>query len=238
MKLLFLTAVLGAALSSELALAQVASHAPAMPVPTGANTAVPTSPAPSSSMQVTGKPVVRVNGTVLTDRDLLREMLAMFPYARQHNGFPKGEEAEIRKGALQMIEYEELVYQEAERRKMTIPAARLDKAEAEYRRQFPSDEEFNHYLKTELNGSMQLFRQRIRRSLLIEALLKAEVSDKSKVSLAEVRAYYDKNPKLFHHGELFAFQTISIMPPQNAGPEIREQARQKAEDALKQAKAT
>jgi parvulin-like peptidyl-prolyl isomerase len=189
-------------------------------------------------MQVTGKPVARVNGTVLTDRDLLREMLAMFPYARQHNGFPKAEEPEIRRGALQMIEYEELVYQEAERRKMTIPTARLKKAEADYRSQFQSDEDFQEYLKTELNGSMQLFRQRIRRSLLIEALLKAEVSDKSKVSLAEARAFYAKNPKPFHHAEFFGFQTISIMPQENASAEVKQQARQRAEDALKQARAT
>jgi parvulin-like peptidyl-prolyl isomerase len=238
MRFLFFTAALGAALSSVLALAQVTSHAPTMPVPTAANTAMPTSPAQSSSMQVTGKPVVRVNGTVLTDRDLLREMLAMFPYARQHNGFPKSEEASIRKGALQMIEYEELVYQEAERRKITIPAARLDKAEAEYRKQFPSEEDFNQYLKTELNGSREQLREHIRRSLLIEALLKAEVTDKAKISLTEARAYYDKNPKLFHHGELFGFQTISIMPPQSAGPDVRQEARQRAEDALKQAKTT
>ncbi len=189
-------------------------------------------------MQVTGKPVVRINGTELTDRDLLREMLEMFPYARQHNGFPKSQEASIRKGALQMIEYEELVYQEAERRKMTIPAARVDKAAAEFRKQFPSDEAFDQYLKTELNGSREKFREHIRRSLLIEALLKAEVTDKSKVSLTEARAYYDKNPKLFHHGELFGFQTISIMPPENAGSDVRQEARRRAEDVLKQAKTT
>ena len=29
-----------------------------------------------------GKPVARVNGSVLTDRDLLREMYIIFPYAR------------------------------------------------------------------------------------------------------------------------------------------------------------
>jgi len=236
MRFLFFTAVLGGALST--ASAQVASHAPTLPVPATANAAAPTSPAGVSSMQVTGKPVVRVNGAVLTDRDLLREMLAMFPYARQHNGFPKSKEAEIRKGALQMIEYEELVYQEAERRKMTIPAARLNQAEAEYRSKFQSEEDFNEYLKTEMNGSRQQFRQQIRRSLLIEALLKIEVGDKSKVSLAEARAYYDKNPKLFHHAELFEFQTISIMPPENASAEVKQQARQRAEEALKQAKAT
>ena len=35
------------------------------------------------------KPVARVNGSILTDADLVREEYAIFPYARQHNGIPK-----------------------------------------------------------------------------------------------------------------------------------------------------
>ena len=98
--------------------AQVASHAPT----TVANTTAPRVPALQvSASQVSDKPVARVNGAVLTDRDLLREMYAIFPYAQQHNGFPKAQEAAIRQGALEMIIFEELVYQEAMRRKLTIP---------------------------------------------------------------------------------------------------------------------
>ena len=74
-------------------------------------------------LQISDKPVVRVNGTVLTDRDLLREMYSIFPYAKQHNGFPKAQEASIRQGALEMIIFEELVYQEARRRNLTISTA-------------------------------------------------------------------------------------------------------------------
>src|SRR5450755_2534210 len=48
------------------------------------------------------KPVARVNGAVLTDRDLVREEFAIFPYANQHSGIPKGMEPQIRKGAMQM----------------------------------------------------------------------------------------------------------------------------------------
>ena len=82
--------------------------------------------------------MARVNGAVLTDRDLLREMYAIFPYAQQHNGFPKAQEAAIRQGALEMIIFEELVYQEAVRRKLTVPAEKLNRAEAEFRKQFSS----------------------------------------------------------------------------------------------------
>ncbi len=97
---------------------------PLMPRPGWAQRAAATSPV--SPSQVSDKPVARVNGAVLTDRDLVREMFAIFPYAKQHNGFPKGQEAAIRQGALEMIIFEELVYQEAERRKLTVSRERLN----------------------------------------------------------------------------------------------------------------
>ena len=53
----------------------------------------------------TVKPVARVNGAVLTDRDLMREIQSIFPYAKMHNGIPKGMEPEMRKGALDMIDF-------------------------------------------------------------------------------------------------------------------------------------
>jgi len=230
-------------ISGLLLLASFALPASAQLLPAHAPTAVtPARPAPAAqpdpALQVTGKAVARVNGAVLTDRDLLREMFAIFPYARLHNGFPRAMEPQIRQGALQMIIFEELVYQEAERRKMTVPAARLNRAESDFRRQFATPEEFNAYLKTEMHGSRQELRREIRRSLLIEAMLKREVQDKCTVSVTEAKAYYDKNPAQFSHPETFAIQTISIVPPQKATPEVLQAARKRAEDDLRQAKAT
>ncbi len=232
-----------AALAISPAAAQVASHAPTAVQPVVAANASPApaaAPSPNLAPMVapTNKPVVRINGTELTDRDLLREMLTIFPYARQHNGFPKAEEAKIRMGALKMIEFEELVYQEALRRGMTVPLAKVQKAEADFRAQFPSDEMFDNYLKAEMQGSKQLMRKQIKRSLLIEAFLKQEVVDKSIVSLVEERAYYDKNPGAFKYGEKFAIQTISIMPSDKATDAVKKDGRKRADEACKQAKAT
>ena len=206
--------------------AQVASHAPT----------VFTQPAASAAP--TDKPVARVNGAVLTYTDLVREEYAIFPYGRQHNGIPKDLEPQIRAGALKMIVFEELVYQEAVRRKMTVPAARLDRFEAEFRKQFATPDEFNALFQSEFHGSVELLREKIRRSLLIDALLKAEVDNKSTVSPAEIRAFYDKNPVRFQHGESFTIQTISVFPPKKATAEQLKEGQKRAEGALRQAKAT
>ena len=187
----------------------------------------------------TAKVVARVNGAALTDADLQREMLAMFPYARQHGGkIPPSMEATVRQGALQMIEFEELVYQEAQRRKMQINPGRLDYAMAEFRQQFDSEATFQRFLKTELHGSRKTLRDRIQRSLLIDRLLDLEVTSKSSVSDQEVRSYYDKNPAEFHVAERVAVQTISVVIPDDATAKDEVTARRHAEDVLKQARAT
>jgi parvulin-like peptidyl-prolyl isomerase len=207
---------------------QVASHAP---------TVFKQAPAPALTASA-AKPVARVNGAVLTDADLVREEYAIFPYARQHNGIPKDLAPQIREGALKMIIFEELVYQEALRRKMTVPAAKLQRAEAEFRKTFSSPDEFNAFMQSEFHGSQQLLDQKIRRSLLIDALLKTEVEDKSIVTPAEVRAFYDQHPGNFQHPESFTFQSISVLPPANATGEQLKEGRTRAENALRQAKAT
>ena len=185
-----------------------------------------------------GRPVVRVNGAVLTDRDLLREMFTIFPYARVHNGFPKAMEADIRDGAMKMMIFEELVYQEAKRRNMTVPPADLARAMAEFRQQFTSPQEYQQFLQAEFQGSEQLLRAKVERSLLIDKLLKQEVTDKAVVSVAEAKAYFDQHPERFNLPESFSFQSISILPPPNATAAQLQEARKRAGNALRQAQAT
>ncbi len=211
--------------------AQVASHAP-----TAAKQPVSTpNLAGDAGLQVLSQPVARVNGAVLTQLDLVRQMFEMFPYAQQHNGFPKDLEPEIRRGALDMIIFNELVYQEAKRRNLTVSPAKLARAEADLRKEFPSREAYQKFLKMEAKGSPQVMRERLRRALLIDALLKAEVTDKARITAAAARAYYDQNPKLFQRAETIHIQSISILPP-NQAPETLNEARRRAEGAVKAAK--
>jgi peptidyl-prolyl cis-trans isomerase SurA len=220
-------------LAAAAAGAQVASHAP---------TAVSSAPgqgAAASVLTATDKPVAQVNGSVLTGADLLREEYAIFPYARQHNGgIPKEFAQQIHDGALKMIIFEELVYQEALHEHMTVPPARMQRAEADFRKQFGSPDNYNEFLQSEFNGSEQRLQEKIRRSLLIDSFLKAEVESRSGVTPAEIRAYYDKNPARFQHPESYTFQTISVLPPPHATPDQLKEGRKRADDDLRQAKPT
>ena len=74
--------------------------------------------------------------------------------------------------------------------------------------------------------------------MLIDELLTLEVTNKAVVSVAEAKAYFDKHPERFRIPESFAFQSISILPPQNATAVQLKEAHKRADDALRQAKAT
>lgn len=226
-KLTFLILLLGQVFSVS---AQVTSHKP---------TVFKSAPTTSGPQKTSEAAVARVNGAVLTSADLVREEYAIFPYAKQHGGgIPKEFEKQIRDGALKMIIFEELVYQEAVRRHMTIPPARMQKAEADFRKQFATPEEFSKFLQSDFGGSKQRLVEKIRRSLLIEALLKVEVEDKCSVTPADLRAFYNNNSARFHQPETYRFQTISVLPPQNATAAQLKEALTRAQNALKQAKAT
>lgn len=206
---------------------------------TAAQLAAASGPHVASSTQVSvAKPVARINGAVLTEADLQREMSAMFPYAQQHGGkVPKSMEAEVRRGALQMIEFEELVYQEAVRQKMQIGAARLDQAMADLQAQFESEAAFQQFLRAEFHGSRAILRKKIERSLLIDQLLDIEVTKKSEVSNGEVRATYDRDPARYSLPRQVSIQTISVLIPDDATPEQEMTMRHRAEDLLRKAKA-
>jgi len=223
--------------------AQVASHAPTVfkQAPAQQGSVVKGSaqkPEAASVQSASARPVARVNGSILTDADLLREEYAIFPYARQHNGIPQDLAPQIRDGALKMIIFEELVYQEAQRRKMTVSSAKMQRAESDFRKQFHTPEEFSAFVQSEFHGSQQLLEDKIRRSLLIDALLESEVESKSTVSAAELKAFYDQNPARFERPEMFTFQSISILPPPSATAAQLKDGRTRAENALRQAKAT
>ena len=194
-------------------------------------------PSAAKTLAALDKPVVKINEAVLVERDVLREMYTIFPYARQHGGsFPKAMEADIRKGALKMIIFEELAYQEAQRRGMTVSAARLDQAERQFRKQFPNANEYRGFLQVEHITSRQMLRGKIRRSLMIEKFLQQEVTDKAAVSEAGAKAFYDQNQEKFRVPELFQVQTISAVVKKDSTPEQRADARKRAEAALREAR--
>jgi parvulin-like peptidyl-prolyl isomerase len=121
---------------------------------------------------------------------------------------------------------------------MAVPADKLAKAVKDFRAWFKSEAEYQDFLKVEQKGSEQELRNTIRRSLLIDQFLVLEVDNKAYCSDAQLRAFYKQNPDRFRKPDSVSIQTITIAYGENPSPADKQAARQKAEGALKQAKAT
>ena len=149
----FFSICLGSLFAFAMAYGQVASHQQSQPQSPAPAQAQSQFSVPSAYLRPAGKPVARVNGVVLTDVDLVREEYVIFPYAKQHDGkIPASFEPDLRKGALQMIIFEELVYQDAVKRGITVSPEKLKKDEADFRKQFSTSAEYQQYLQSEFQG--------------------------------------------------------------------------------------
>ena len=85
---------------------------------------------------------------------------------------------------------------------------------------------------------MKNLREKITRAILIDNLLRLEVKNKSRVSDLDLRKFYAANTKRFQKPESVSIQTISIVIPEGSTREQKADARRRAEDALKKAKAS
>lgn len=215
--------ILGAASANAQSTPLIPSHTPTVPAKAAA-----VSPAAV---------VARINGVALTERDLQREMSKLFPYAGVHGGRIPGEyAAELRQQARNQMVFDELLHQEALRRKMIVPAATFADIMGQARQRFPSLKEYQEYAVREY-GSVRGFEAQIRRALLIALLLDKEITQKARVSEAELKQFYTQNRARFRKPESVWIQSISLNFPPNSTPAQRSALRARAVNLLAMAKA-
>jgi parvulin-like peptidyl-prolyl isomerase len=173
----------------------------------------------------------------LTQADLGDQEKMLFPYFKMHNGqIPASAEPEIRKEAMHRLILDELLYQEARRRKLAVPEAQLQKGLRELRQGFKSPEAYKDAV-TRQYGSEAALERRIRRNLLTRSLWKTEVTLKSTTTDADVHAFYLDNKAKFVRPEAASIQSISIVFPKDATEQQKRDARKRAEEILPKARA-
>ena len=182
--------------------------------------------------------VARVNGAGLSQSNLQHEMRSLFPYTDVHKGRVPGQySAEVRQKALQQIIFDVLVHQEALRRKLTVSTTIFADISKQARSRFPSKTAYEAYAAQEY-GSTRGFEKQLRRGILIALLVDREITQKARMTDAQVRQFYTANQKRFQKPESVWVQSISFNFPEKATPAQRAQARQRAESILPKAKAT
>lgn len=207
-------------------MAPVSSHAQAV-----------SSPAPAANIASLAKPVIRVNGVTITERDLEEQMQRLFPYYAIHGGaVPEKYKPEIHNKAVQQLIDDELTYQAAKKLGMTVAPATMAKLMSQAHKRFPSQRQYEAYAKAQY-GSVPAFERRIRRAVLIAEYQDRQIVQKSKVSDAKLREIYDQNKPRFVRPESVELQTISLNVPEKPSEEQMKMLESRINEVLPKAKA-
>lgn len=183
-----------------------------------------------ASGQVTGL-AARVNGRPITNERLERffeeyaaEKGRNVAAIRQPGAFKR-----LKREALEALVEQEVLHQEAERRRLTATEAEAEQAVAVLRSQFTKPGSFERKLR---RGGFdeQSYREYVRRQLSIRRVLDQEVSAAGlAVSEDEARAFYESRADLFTDPEQVRVRHILVSVPPDAGEKARSSARRKAE---------
>ena len=183
----------------------------------------------------TGKPaaenkVALVNGSVITQEELDREMnLVRQRFANM--GRPVGEVQllAIKGQVLETLISRELLYQEGQKKGIKV---QKEKLEAEYeglKNRFPSEEEFKNRLSS-MKISEAEVKSQIERGLLIQQLIDKQIAQKVVVPEKEVKGYYDSHPDSFRKPEQVRASHILIKLDAKADESQKAAARKNLEE--------
>jgi peptidyl-prolyl cis-trans isomerase C len=198
-----------------------------------------TVPAPTTAVAETPPTTVlaRVNGTAIPYRQLEQtQKLYLDKNGQDPKSMPPEKLQSLRKQLLDSLVSSELLYQASVAAKITVSDAAIDEQIQSLKAKFSSDEELTRSLQ-EQGVTLEEMKERVRRNLATEQLVKQEVDSKIKVSDAEISDYYQKNKERMRRPEGVKMSEIFVRVEPRAGGEAKAKARQKIEAVLKEVRA-
>lgn len=218
---------------SRSAPAAASNESPANPPSQASPTAAPVAAAQPVPAQLPDV-VARVNGEAISKGDL--ETAVGELEARAGQPMPADQRDRIVRGVLDQLIGYRLLRQESIARKIAVPDAEIEARIAAIRSQFPSEEAFTQTLELR-KMTLAKLRDDAREGIQIDSMLKTELGAATGVTAEQVTEFYEKNPSEFQQGERVRASHILTGVPENADPAVREQARVRAADVLKEVKA-
>lgn len=179
---------------------------------------------------LTEKTLATVNGIVITETDLVREIEGIRQQAAKRGQFlDESRMSKIRNDILERLIDQELLYQESKKKGIEIDEEPINKEWNKIAGQFSSETEVNKALISK-NLSEAVIRRQIERGLAINQLINEQIFNKIKVSPEEIRDYYDNNPKAFREPEEVRASHILIKLEPNADQTQRDAALKKIKE--------
>jgi len=209
--------------SSKPAAAPV--QAPGQTRPQTTPAVAPPKPVPAQLPEV----VARVNGESIGRAEFESAVRSL--EARAGGQVPADQRDRVYRGVLDQLIAYRLLVQESKSRKMDIFDTDIDARVAAIKKQFPTEEAFKQTLAQQKMTEAQL-REDTKADLLVAKMLDFEI--KVSVPLQEVTAFYQQNPDKFQQSERVRASHILIRLPEKADEKVKQEARAKAADVLKQ----
>jgi peptidyl-prolyl cis-trans isomerase C len=182
-------------------------------------------PALAGEKKAFDRKVAMVNGTLITEKDLDREVSSTQQQLSNTGKSLNDTQIEaLKKNSLEKLINLEVLYQESQKRGTKIDKAAIEERWTKLKSQFPSEEEFKKAL-SRMNFSEDEIRSQIKKNLAIQGLLDQQIIQKIEVTTIEVKDYYDKHPELFKQQEQARVRQILIGVDLNADKAQKDMAR-------------
>jgi len=152
--------------------------------------------------------VAKVNGTVFTQKDLETEVDRLIPRVTFHRNVPPEKRKQYYAKAIDELIDRELRYQDAKAQGIKIEKEKIDAQLEKFKKRFKSEQDYKAALEKEKVTEDQV-RDRIEKELLAQAAYTRNVTEKAKMSDADLKEYYEKNTAKFKEPESVKLSIIS-----------------------------
>ena len=153
--------------------------------------------------------------------------------ARAGGPVPPEKRDEVLRGVLDQLVAYHLLAQESRARKIAIADQDVDARLVEIRKSFPSEDAFKQGIAAQ-GLTPEHLRDQARIGLEVAKVIDVEVTPKVTVQDAEVSTFYQQNLERFKQGDSVHASHILFGVPQDASPEQKNEAKAKAQAALKE----
>ncbi|MBW2171630.1 MAG: peptidylprolyl isomerase [Deltaproteobacteria bacterium] len=207
-----------------------------MTIVTGLAIVLMTLPVLAAEKKPSGDPAAKVNGSVITQKELDRELSRATEQLLQM-GRPVSDTqlSEMRKRMLDNLIAYELLYQESKKKGVKVTDAAVDEKMNELKKQYPDEAEFKTMLSSS-NLTEADLKSHMKRGIAVEQLVDREIVQKITVTDKEMRAYYDSNLDRFKQPEQVKASHILIKVDPEADESEKGKARKQIETIQKKVK--
>jgi len=181
-------------------------------------------------------PIAKVNDTIITRLDLDRAVKVLVSQNRLPQPLPPESLKQAEEAALDQLISAELLYQAGQKTEIKDLDKQVDEKVSQNKAKFPSAEEFEKALKS-VEMTEKDLKEFTRKDVVISNFIEKNIAEKTKVTEADAKKFYDDNPDKFKQEPSVKASHILCGVEASATAEEKKKAKEKAEALLKKIKA-